>query len=76
MTRFEKGVWGIRWQGKYVVSGFSRTVLILLLTSSPAWAQARLSDSLRKHVASKSTDTVDVIVHGSHSHHRHRLCSG
>jgi serine protease AprX len=40
---------------------------ITILSITPLWAQsgARLSDSLRKHVASKSTAPVDVIVHGS-----------
>ena len=36
---------------------------------APIWAepqrQAQLSDSLRKHVASKSTQKIDVIVHGT-----------
>ena len=38
---------------------------LLVFPTAPLWAQARLSESLRKHVASKSAQTVDVIVHGS-----------
>jgi len=64
MTVRSKGVWG----GK-VVSGFNRTSILslalLTFSSSPVWAQARLSESLRKHVEAKSAHTVDVIVHGS-----------
>ena len=42
-------------------------VAFVLLTSAPLWAgeRARLPESLQKHVASSSTQTVDVIVHGS-----------
>jgi len=65
-----KSVWGGRPQ---VGSGFSRTctalsiALLLVLTSAPLGAQsrARLSDSLQRHVASKSASSIDVIVHGS-----------
>jgi subtilisin family serine protease len=43
------------------------TVAATLLSSAPLWAQprARLSESLQKHVASKSAAQVDVIVHGT-----------
>ena len=51
MVLHQKGVWGC--------------VLLLLLSAAPAWAQARLPESLRKHVESKSVETVDVIVHGT-----------
>ena len=59
---FEKGVWGARprWHRALALS-----LGVLLLTSTPLLAQGRLSNSLRKHVASNSTTTVDVIVHGS-----------
>ena len=40
-------------------------VAIALVTAAPLWAQARLSESLRRHVASGSTQKIDVIVHGS-----------
>ena len=62
MASFEKGVWGARppWHRVSTLS-----LALLLLTSTPLWAQARLSHSLRAHLDSKSTDTVDVIVHGS-----------
>src|SRR5687768_11242358 len=67
MALLEKIVWGA--SPKYAVSGFSRTVAaalaLLLLPVTPVWAQARLSRSLRAHVASKSTQPVDVIVHGT-----------
>ena len=39
--------------------------VLLLCPQRPVWAQARLPESLRKHVESKSAQTVDVIVHGS-----------
>ena len=51
MVLHQKGVWGC--------------VLLLLLSAAPVWAQARLPESLRKHVESKSVQTVDVIVHGT-----------
>ena len=51
MVLHQKGVWGC--------------VLLLLLSASPGWAQARLPESLRRHVESKSVQTVDVIVHGT-----------
>src|SRR5918995_1168962 len=64
MVLIEKGVWGAK-----VVSGVTRTVALLLgfalLPVTPVWAQARLSRSLVAHVASNSTEPVDVIVHGS-----------
>ena len=47
----QKGVWGC--------------VVLLLLAAAPVWAQARLPESLRRHVASKSAQLVDIIVHGS-----------
>ena len=58
-----KTVWGFkRWHRASALS-----TALLLLTSAPLWAQpgARLSDSLRKHVSSKSAGPIDVIVHGS-----------
>src|SRR5688572_22979118 len=46
--------------------GSSVVALALVVASSaPLFAQGRLSPRLQKHVASKSTQTVDVIVHGS-----------
>ena len=41
-------------------------VLGMLAGAAPLWAQShgRLSESLRKHVASKSTQKISVIVHG------------
>lgn len=70
-----KSVWGNK---RPVGSGFSRTftfsrtcialsIAFFLLSAAPLWAQprARLSDSLQKHVASKSAGSIDVIVHGS-----------
>ena len=61
MALLDKGVWGFNLGG----SGALVCLSGLLLTSAPLCAQARLSDSLQKHVASKSAQTVDVIVHGS-----------
>ena len=43
----------------------ARRARALFVSSAPLFAQGRLSHSLQKHVASKSTQTVDVIVHGS-----------
>ena len=43
MVLHQKGVWGC--------------VLLLLLSAAPMWAQARLPESLRKHVESKSRPT-------------------
>ena len=74
MVLLEKGVWGSkthsatwldcdrrhRWHAALALS-----LGLVLLSSAPLLAQARLSESLRKHVASKSAQTVDVIVHGS-----------
>ena len=51
MVLHQKGVWGC--------------VLLLLLSAAPVWAQARLPESLRKHVESQSVQPVDVIVHGT-----------
>ena len=48
-----------------VVWGSSIVALALVVSSAPLFAQGRLSPRLQKHVASKSTQTVDVIVHGS-----------
>jgi subtilisin family serine protease len=53
-----KALWGGR---------LALAVAVLLFASAPLRAQprARLSDSLRKHVAAKSAAPVDVIVHGT-----------
>ena len=51
MVLHQRGVWGC--------------VVLLLFAAAPVWAQARLPESLRKHVESKSARPVDVIVHGS-----------
>jgi hypothetical protein len=67
MAMQRKTVWGNK------VSGSGRTFLVLLalvvLPSAPLWAQAdgaaRLPDSLKRYVASKSTQPVEVIVHGT-----------
>ena len=70
----EKGVWGSKTHSEtgssvLAASAWHRALALslglLLLPSAPLLAQARLSESLRKHVASKSAQTVDVIVHGS-----------
>jgi hypothetical protein len=76
MTIQQKLIWGAK--STPVVSAFRRTVIrrtlivtftlaIALLPGKALWAQphARLSPSLQKHVASKSTAAVDVIVHGT-----------
>ncbi|HET9467129.1 MAG TPA: S8 family serine peptidase, partial [Vicinamibacterales bacterium] len=62
MTVRHKGVWGAqpRWHMVLTLS-----LAFLLSTYAPLWAEARLSESLRKHVASKSAQPVDVIVHGT-----------
>ena len=54
-------------------SGSARSVLVVLalviFPSAPLWAQAdgaaRLPDSLKRYVQSKSKQPVDVIVHGT-----------
>ena len=51
MVLHQRGIWGC--------------VLLLLLSAAPMWAQARLPESLRKHVESRSVQPVDVIVHGT-----------
>ncbi len=62
MATRNKTVWGGR-----VAASFVRVSAITLLAAAPLWAQpeARLSDSLRRHVASKSKQKIDVIVHGN-----------
>ena len=59
MAMLRKTVWG------KTIWGNALFCVLLLVTAAPLWAQARLPESLRKHVASKSAQTVDVIVHGS-----------
>ena len=46
--------------------GPATAIAVLVMTAGSVWAQpgASLSDSLRKHVESKSTAPVDVIVEG------------
>ena len=56
MAPRQKSVWGIK--------PFFACALVLLV-AAPVWAQARLPESLRKYVASSSTQPIDVIVHGS-----------
>ncbi len=55
MTSRDKSVWG---------SKLTTALAVVVFTSGPVWAQsdARLSESLRKHVSSKSAGKVDVIV--------------
>src|SRR5688572_19692244 len=80
MSSLEKSVGGYVVPGFSRTCSFSRTAAaflpgwhralamsygLVLLPSAPLWAQARLSESLRAHVASNSTQLVDVIVHGS-----------
>src|SRR5512145_2011146 len=57
MAMRRKTVWG-----KTV---WGNVVAFVLLTSAPLWAEARLPESLQKHVASKSKQSLDVIVHGT-----------
>jgi len=57
MRQQTKTVWG-----KAV---WANAAALLLLSVAPLWAEARLPESLRKHAASKSAQTVDVIVHGT-----------
>jgi serine protease AprX len=66
MATHKKTVWGGR-----VAALFVCVIAISPLAIAPVWAEpgpqqhAGLSDSLRKHVASKSTQKIDVIVHGT-----------
>ena len=64
MATQSKTVWGGRLAALFVYG-----IAIGPLAAAPVWAepqrQAHLSDSLQKHVASKSTRKIDVIVHGT-----------
>ena len=53
MAMRQKTVWG------------SIALTLFLSIAAPAGAQGRLPESLRKHVASKSQQPIDVIVHGT-----------
>src|SRR5688572_15427400 len=55
MTSLEKGIWGSP----------IRALALVLVAAAPLWAQARLSPSVQRHVASKSAEPIDVIIRRS-----------